>query len=67
MQSKKDSLMESLSNTIVGLCIATLMNRLILPLFGYMVNIEDSFGMACVFTVISVVRNYIIRRYWCKR
>lgn len=62
MQTKKQSFVEAITNTFVGLAIATITNRLVLPLFGYDITIGKSLLMAMIFTIISVVRNYLIRR-----
>jgi hypothetical protein len=35
---------------------------LILPLFGYNVTIGDSFAIGLAFTVVSLVRSYVLRR-----
>lgn len=64
MQSKFMSFVEACTNTIVGLSIATFSNQLILPLFGYEVTFYDSFYIAVIFTLISVARNYLTRRFF---
>jgi len=67
MQTKKESFIEAITNTFIGLGIATITNRLVLPLFGYNITIGKSLQMAIVFTFISVARNYIIRRFFNRR
>ena len=62
MQSRKMSLVESVCNVTVGILVAFCANMLVLPLFGYQVSYMDGIGIALVFTVISLVRSYIVRR-----
>ena len=42
MQSKKDSLIESLTSTTIGVIIGIVLNLTILPIFGYPVSVVDS-------------------------
>ncbi len=62
MQSKKMSFIESLTNVIVGYLVAVGANYIILPMFGYMVNVADSFYIGIVFMAIAIVRSYLLRR-----
>ena len=64
MQSKKDSLIESLTSTTIGVIIGILLNLTILPVFGYPVSLSDSLLISIIFTIVSVVRSYIIRRWF---
>ena len=62
-QSKIDSVMEVVTNTAVGFLVAMLGNNLFLPLvFGIQVSMVESAITACLFTVLSMVRQYAIRR-----
>ena len=64
-QSRKMSLTESVTNTAVGFWINTLANYfLILPLFGFRPSVLDSMGMSILFTILSVGRNYVLRRFF---
>ena len=62
MQSRKWSLLESISNNILGYYIAVLVYKIVLPLFGYEVTWTQSNIIVLVFTAISIVRSYFIRR-----
>ena len=62
MQSKKMSLFEALINVLVGYLVAVIANLTILPAFGYKVTFFDGFAIGLVFTLISLVRAYLIRR-----
>ena len=62
MQSKKQSLIESLTSTTIGIIIGVVLNLTILPIFGYPVSLSDSLWISLIFTAISVVRSYVVRR-----
>ena len=64
MQTKKDSLIESLTSTTIGIIIGIVLNLTILPLFGYPVSLSDSLWISVIFTAISIIRSYIIRRWF---
>jgi hypothetical protein len=61
-QPKKHSFLEACFNVLIGFGVAVISNFIVLPAFGYMVSPADSFYIAGVFTVISIVRSYILRR-----
>tara|TARA_R110000765_G_scaffold3218_4_gene10076 strand:- start:707 stop:910 length:204 start_codon:yes stop_codon:yes gene_type:complete len=62
MQSKKMSFIESLTNVTVGYLVAVGANYIVLPMFGYMVDIADSFYIGLVFMAIAMIRSYLLRR-----
>ena len=64
MQSKKDSLIESLTSTTIGWLIGVILNMLVLPLFDYNITVIDSLWVSLIFTVVSVIRGYVIRRFF---
>lgn len=61
-QTKKGSFIEALGNTIVGWTVNYIANLLILPKFGFNVTYSQAFYIGCIFTVISIVRSYVLRR-----
>ena len=66
MQTKKGSAAESLTNISIGLSVGFLSNIIVLPAFGYPVTISDSVLISLVFTVISFIRSYTVRRIYNK-
>ena len=64
MQSKKQSLIESLTSTTIGIIIGIVLNLTILPIFGYPVSLSDSLWISIIFTIVSIIRSYIIRRWF---
>ena len=62
MQSKKDSLIESLTSTTIGWLIGVILNLTVLPLFDYNITVVDSLLVSLIFTAVSVARGYVVRR-----
>lgn len=67
MQTKLQSLLESLFNIAIGLMINTTAQYLLYPLWGIDITMGENFSIACVFTIISLVRSYGIRRFCDRR
>jgi len=67
MQTKKRSLIESLTNVAVGCGVALGSQYLVFPLFGIeSISFEKHIGITLVFTVISIIRSYVLRRWFTK-
>ena len=64
MQSKRQSLIETLTSVFVGWLIGVILNLTILPLFDYNITVVDSLWVSLIFTVVSVIRGYVIRRWF---
>ena len=67
MQTKKQSLIESLTNVLIGYSTAFVSQLLIFPLFSIDVTIGDNLLIGLYFTLISLVRSYVVRRYFNKK
>lgn len=66
MQTKKHSLLESLTNVIVGLLMSFLTQLVIYPILDIKVSLNQNIIITAVFFVISFVRGYVIRRIFNK-
>lgn len=62
MQSRSMSAVEAVANVAVGYVIATLATWIVLPAFGYPVAVGDALQISAFFTVISLLRSYLLRR-----
>jgi len=62
MQTKLSSITEAFANVILGYLIAVTANYFVLPLFGFNVSIADSVGIGVIFSLISIIRSYVLRR-----
>lgn len=65
-QSRLFSAFEAVANVACGLGIAFLANLIVLPLFGLPVSFGQAAGISAVFTVISLLRSYVLRRLFNK-
>jgi hypothetical protein len=63
-QTKLGSFIEVCANICVGFLINFIANIYILPLYGFNITGGQAFSMGLLFTVISVVRGYCIRRWF---
>ena len=61
-QSRLMSLVESLVNVLVGYCIAVATQMAVFPLFGLAVTVTENLLIGLIFTVVSIVRSYTLRR-----
>lgn len=61
-QSKADSVIEVLVNTLIRAPINMLANEFIFPFFGYQITLVQNFGFMVFFTVLSLSVSYAIRR-----
>jgi hypothetical protein len=64
MQTKKQSLFESITNVTVGYGVALLSQIIIFPVFGIEATIKDNLMIGLFFTVVSIVRSYCLRRFF---
>jgi len=58
------SLVESFANIAVGYVVALLSQLAIFPMFGIHVTLTDNLAIGAWFTVISLVRSYVLRRWF---
>ena len=63
-QTRLESLLESIVNILIGYGVALLSQILIFPLFGIIASLSTNLWIGAWFTVISLIRSYIIRRWF---
>lgn len=61
-QSRRMSLVESLTNVAVGFGLAVSTQVVIFPWFGMEVRLSDNLTIGLIFTVISIARSFALRR-----
>lgn len=61
-QSKQMSFLESLTNVAVGYGVAVSAQILVFPMFGLDVTLSDNLTIGAIFTGISIVRSFTLRR-----
>ena len=63
-QSRRASLIEAVTNTVVGYALAVSMRVAVCPLFWLQVDVIENLGLGLIFTAVSVVRGYAMRRFF---
>jgi hypothetical protein len=61
-QSRLMSLAEALANVVVGYGVAVLVQMVIFPVFSLIVSLGENLAIGLVFTAVSIVRSYLVRR-----
>ena len=64
MQTKKQSVIESLTNILVGLITSFLIQLVIYPIMDISVSFNQNIIITIVFFIASFIRGYLIRRYF---
>ena len=67
MQTKLQSLLESLTNITIGYLVAVGSQIVLFPFFDINISVADNFIIGLWFTLISLVRGYAVRRWFNKR
>ena len=62
MQSRWMSLVESVANVLVGYIVAVTTKYLVFPLFGLHATLSQNLVIGLIFTGVSLVRSYLLRR-----
>ena len=65
--SMTSDIIESIIDVGSGFLLAIIIQLLIFPLFDLYPSILDSMGIALIFTVVSMTRSALWRRYFRKR
>jgi hypothetical protein len=66
-QSLRESLMEAWTNIVIGFSVNYAANFLLLPLIGADLTLGNNFWLGCIYTAISFMRQFIIRRFYNNR
>lgn len=61
-QSRRMSLLESLTNVAIGYGVAVTTQIVVFPLFGLEVSLSDNLAIGGLFTLVSIARSYAVRR-----
>lgn len=62
MQSRLQSLLESCANVAIGYTVALLTQLVVFPLFRMEVSLGSNLAIGGIFTLVSLIRSYAIRR-----
>ena len=64
MQTKLESLTEAIINTFIGFVIAFISQLVFFPIVGINATLGQNFILTIFFTLVSIIRTYVIRRYF---
>ena len=56
------SLVEAITNVVVGFGVALLTQIIVFPLFDLAVSLGENFAIGGLFTIASIARSYLLRR-----
>lgn len=62
MQSRLMSLVEAVVNLAVGFTVALATQIVVFPVFGLEATLGENLAISSIFTAVSVVRSYLLRR-----
>lgn len=62
MQSRRQSLIEAITNVMVGYALAVITQIVVFPWFGLQVSLGDNLAIGALFVMISLLRSYALRR-----
>lgn len=63
-QTPRGAIIEAWTNIVIGFSVNYFANFALLPLVGVHVNAADNFMLGWCYTAISIVRGYVIRRFF---
>lgn len=63
-QTRLESLLESIVNIFIGYGVALISQIIVFPMFGIFVPLSTNLWIGAWFTAISLVRSYVIRRWF---
>lgn len=63
-QTKLHSIIESVTQTLIGLITSIIVQVRLYPLLGIPVSFKQNLIITAVFFVVSMIRGYIVRRYF---
>jgi len=67
MQTRTDSLIEAAVNIAIGYVIAIASQVVIFPVCGVEASLRQNLAIGAGFTAVSLVRQYVIRRWFNRR
>ncbi|MEI4235302.1 DUF7220 family protein [Roseovarius sp. D22-M7] len=62
MQTRTMSMIEAITNVVVGYAVAVLTQLAVFPLFGLEAALDEHLAIGLVFLGISLIRSYLLRR-----
>lgn len=64
MQTRLSSLIEAIINVAIGFVVSLLLTAWLLPAYGHHVTWSENLQITGIFTIASIARSYLVRRYF---
>lgn len=61
-QSRRQSMIEAIAGTAIGFIVSVLASEVVYPAHGHHFTFAQNVSITLIFTVLSVVRGYLVRR-----
>ena len=66
-QTRLGSLIEACINVAVGFVLSVAITAVVLPAYGHAISLADNLQITAIFTVASIARSYLLRRWFNHR
>jgi len=66
-QTRIGSLIEACINTAIGFAMSIALSLIVYPMFGHSFTLAQNVGITAIFTVASILRGYVVRRWFNAR
>jgi len=63
-QTRKQSIIEAVANTLFSSFVSFCMSFIVYPLVGVEATIQDIGALTGIFTFISIIKNFLVRRFF---
>lgn len=65
-QARMTSLIEVCMGTAIGFLVSFCAWPIVAHLYGIEYSVQSNFGITAIFTVLSIARGYVVRRFFAK-
>lgn len=63
-QTRFMSCVETITSLAIGFAVSMAINAVVMPVYGFHPTVTDNVQITVIFTAASVLRSYIIRRFF---
>jgi len=67
MQTKKQSLIEAITNVFIGMLVSLIVQIIVYPLLNIEVRFIQNIYLTLIFTAVSIARSYLVRRFFNRK
>ena len=67
MQTKRQSIIESVTQNVIGYLVGIGTQYVVFPLFGMEANLTENLLIGAIFAIVSTARSYVVRRLFNKQ